>query len=66
MLHFIFYAVVAFFIYAFLTSVDWDSAERNTTRKVENTAEDAADTVGNSGVGHAVGDALGRARDLLP
>ncbi len=66
MLHFVFYAVVAFFLYQFVMSVDWDSAGRNTTRKVENSAEDAVDAVGNSGVGRVVGDSIGAVRDLIP
>lgn len=66
MLHFVFYAIVAFFLYQFAMNMDWDSAGRDATRTVENTAGSAVDSVENSSVGRSLSDSVGAVRDLLP
>lgn len=62
MLHFVFYAIVAFFLYQFAMNMDWDSAGRDVSR----TAGNAVEKVEDSSVGRTVSDSVGAVRDLLP
>ena len=62
MLHFVFYAIVAFFLFQFVMNMDWDGAGRDASR----TAGNAVQKVEDSSVGRTVSDSVGAVRDLLP
>ena len=62
MLHFVFYAIVAFFLYQFMMNMDWDGAGRDASRNAGN----AVQKVEDSSVGRTVSDSFGAVRDLLP
>ena len=62
MLHFVFYAIVAFFLYQFAMNIDWNSTGRDASR----TAGSAVEKVEDSSVGRTVSDSVGALRDLLP
>ena len=65
MLKFLLYAVIAYFIYQFIITMDWDGMFSSTTRGAQNAAGNTYQGIRHSSVIETLEDALKALKDVI-